>query len=483
MLDFVLSKMTWLITSILVMSFIVGFYQIQVDTIDENMLQSATQEVDRVIKRLDGINGEMNVNFTFDRYYSYRAFYLPGKVGGDIYKFEFYESYIRGTSLSGDIDISLRFGTNIQPLQMNGTETNVELEKLLDDPANSYVKKLTVYSNQDFGIASRLIDEGLPNEHYKVFVFMFTDTIYDSGIDDGGKQLIYGDSKAPSISNATSDPNPQEVNNDVNITVDVGGDHINRVFYSIEDPDGDKNTITMSQGSGTEYYNEINCTIIGDHSYKIWAQDVFGRIVFTDWQTFNIKDSQPPVLYNARINTDILESGDSAIFYVGASDNAEVKSVHINITTPDAVINNYVMANIGSDEWSFNIDLITPGSYSYVFSAEDTSGNWETSSISTFKIQDTTAPVISSFGASPVSQAVNKTVYFTASVSDIVGVSSVTIKFVGSTTVTHLTHTSGDSWSIDRTFSIAGRFYYDIVAIDASGNASPVANSSVLISN
>ena len=89
MLDFVLSKMTWLVTSILVMSFVIGFYQVQTESIDESMLQSATQEVNRVIKRLEGINGEICVNFTFDRYDSYRAIYLPGTVGGDIYTVAF----------------------------------------------------------------------------------------------------------------------------------------------------------------------------------------------------------------------------------------------------------------------------------------------------------------------------------------------------------------------------------------------------------
>ena len=123
----------------------------------------------------------------------------------------------------------MRFGTNIQPLQI-GNQTNVDLEELLENPQNSYVNKLSLYSNQDFGVASRYVEiEGKMT--YKVFVFMFTDIVFYSPDDDEGQRLLYGDSEAPSISNVSDDPDPQILDNSVNITVDVEGDNIRRVFY------------------------------------------------------------------------------------------------------------------------------------------------------------------------------------------------------------------------------------------------------------
>ncbi len=471
MLDFVLSKMTWLITSILVMSFIVGFYQIQVDTIDENMLQGATHEVERVIKRLDGINGEMNVNFTFDRYYSYRSFYLPGKVGGEIYKFSFYESYIRGTSLSGDIDIPLRFGTNIQPLQM-GNQTNVELNELLENPQESYVSKLTVYSNQDFGVASRYVE----GEGYKVFVFLFTDTVFYSASDDDGKQLLYGSSEAPKINNITATPDPQEIDNMMNITLDVKGDHISRVFHSIKDPNGEIATTTMIKGNDTEYYYETNCTMVGEYSYKVWARDVFGRIDFTeDWQTFDIIDTMPPFLYDVLINHNPQESGDRVIFYVSASDADAVESVYVNTTAPNGAKRHYSMTPTTGDRWTFSVELIATGEYFYDFSAVDPSGNWRVIVGYSFKIEDTIKPSIVSFGASPLSQIVNKSVYFNATVMDIVGVKSVTLQV--SRQNIGMLRVSGDLWSIDRSFSKVGTYIYVIVALDDSGNTRTVSGT------
>ena len=468
MLDFVLSKMTWLIASILVMSFVIGFYQIQTDTIDDNMLENATQEVNRVIKRLEGVNGEMCVNFTFDRYYSYRAFYLPGKIGGEIYKFTFYESYMRATS--GDYDIALHFGTNIQPLQMSNqttgeSYTNVVLEDLLEAPEHSYVNKLTLYSNQDFGVASQYV-EGIG---YKVFVYMFTDTVFYSMDDDEGKHLLYGDSEAPSLSNLSDEPDYKTINNPVNITLDVEGEQITRVFYAIEDPEGGKQTITMTKGPNLQYYHEVNCIIPGEYSYTIWAIDVFGRANSTDEHLFTALDPTPPVLSNMQIEKNPQESGNDVIFYVAASDDYEVTGVYINITAPNGNTQYHEMTHVSGDKWTFSTELIPIGTYSYVFSAKDSSDNWGTSTSSTFVIQDTTAPVVS-VTTSPNFKTVNETVYFNATITDIVGVKSVTHIVSGNTTP--MVHISGNLWSGEITFTSAGPRVYKITATDTSDNLS-----------
>ncbi len=475
MLDFVLSKMTWLVTSILIMSFVIGFFQVQTDSIDENLLQGATQEVNRVIKRLDGINGEMTVNFTFDRYYSYRAFYLPGKVDGDIYKFTFYESYMRATS--GDMDIPMRFGTNIQPLQI-GNQTNVDLEELLENPQNSYVNKLSLYSNQDFGVASRYVEiEGKMT--YKVFVFMFTDIVFYSPDDDEGKQLLYGNSEAPSISDVSDDPDPQILDKRVNITVDVEGDNIRRVFCSLTDPDGEKITTTMLKGPGLQYYHETTYTMVGEYSYKVWATDIFDRIDFTDDYTITIKDIEPPDLSNVRINKNPQESGENIIFYVDVLDDHEVAEVYINITSPAGTKSRHMTHTTGK-EWTYSETIIPTGTYSYVFSAIDPSGNWGVTSPYNFIIEDTTPPVISGVSASPNPGTVNETVTFSATVTDLNGVEYVRLVISGVEFEMNLV--SGDLYSIDMTFSSAGTVIYKIIARDIPDNVSESPQYFIIIS-
>ena len=445
----------------------------QTESIDESMLQSATQEVNRVIKRLEGINGEICVNFTFDRYDSYRAIYLPGTVGGDIYKFAFYESYMRTTS--GDVDIPLRFGTNIQPLQM-GNQTNVLLEDLLEDPEHSYVSKLTVYSNQNFGVASRLV-EG----EYKVFVFMATDTVFYSADDDEGQQLLFGDSLAPSIHNATATPAPQDITESVNITVDMEGDHLTRVFYSLEDPEGDKQTFTMIEGQDMQYYHEMTYDLVGDYSYKVWATDVFSRAASTDeWQTITIVDLNPPEFSDASINKNPQESGERVIFYMDATDDDEVSEVHIDITKSGETTTRHTMTHTTGDEWTYSKTITAIGTYSFVFSAVDPSGNWGTSVSRTFKIQDTTAPAISSISASPNPGNVNETVTFSATVTDLNDVEYVHITISGTTY--NMVHVSGGLYSFDMVFSTAGPRHYKITAMDFPDNIKESILYSVTIS-
>lgn len=383
MLDFVLSKMSWLIASVLVLSFVVGLYQVQNDAIDDRLLYNTGEEINRVIRSLDIMEGEATVNFTFDSYDSYRAIYLPETIGGRAYKMTFYDSFVQIES--GNSDAGLHYGTSVQPLM--GGRTDATLDELLAAPKATFVNRLVVYSGQDFSVSSKSIDGG---ETHTLFVHLNTKTVYHNPDDEDGLELLYGDSDPPGISRIYHEPSEIKMDEasevpPVTLTALVPGDHLNRVTAGIRHPDGTMSSVRLQADNpdveDSGYSAGLSYRDIGTYSCELWAEDVFGRRAVS-WYNFTITDSVVPEITNLNIEPAYQNHTLPVFINFTASDNHALENVKITVTKPggQSTTNTVTFSSDGRYHYVYDPIGKPAGYYSFSIRAVDISGNEAVSS-------------------------------------------------------------------------------------------------------
>ncbi len=460
MLDFILSKMTWLITSVLVMSFILGFYQVQVDGMSGELLQSTAEEIKSIVAKVDGTRGNLDVNVTFDRYNSYRAFYLPGQIGGDVYEITITESYVR--LKQGKKDVAVRFGFNILPMR-HPLLGNLSLDALIEN--ESYASYMTFLSDQDFSVAARMTPSGNQN----TYIFLQTDIVYSSVGGGGGTDFLKKDVDSPELSEITVSPAALEVHEPVNISIEVKSDMLQRVMIDIDSPDGIFSRSAMMPGSGNLYYFEAAYPMLGDYQYMVWADDDFGRFNFTEYHILTIVDTTPPEISGISDSPDPLEASYSNKITATVTDNFDVQTVKVRIHKQGGGWDyDFTMLAWADDVWTYQRSYYSPGIYNYEITGYDSSGNSKISTTRTFKVVDTTAPTISYITATPSIQYNGGSVIFSAKISDHVSVANVKISIDG--TEYTMTEGNNDKWSFSMSFSDSGDHTYRIIAVDQSGN-------------
>ncbi len=183
------------------------------------------------------------------------------------------------------------------------------------------------------------------------------------------------------------------INSPLNITYDslpilfnVSLDETGSVMFSLDN--GITNT-SMSSTDGTNFEYSENSLIDGGYEFLVFANDSFGNNNYTERIFFSLAtDNLAPQFFN------FIESPSDGISYsfgtnyqfnVTVTDNVQVGDVGIEFLGV-----NYSVSE-SNGEFSFELNDIAAGNYSYYWWANDSSGNYNSSELFTYTIVKATA--------------------------------------------------------------------------------------------
>ena len=161
------------------------------------------------------------------------------------------------------------------------------------------------------------------------------------------------------------------------------------VYVNITNPKGVNISIDMGRTIEDEFIVTFTDTDeIGIYSFKIFAVDL---TIYSNTATrggnFTIeRESVPPSIsfFDAEPRVQLI--GESIDITVLASDNVEIKSVIVTITTPSAEIYDRNMVFVSIDKYVYSSTYDTPGKYRFQIEVSDKSNNAVNSESKTFFI-------------------------------------------------------------------------------------------------
>jgi hypothetical protein len=278
----------------------------------------------------------------------------------------------------------------------------------------------------------------------------------------------------PLLLNATDFPDPQVPGGFVNITVEAVDDTaLGVVMLNVTSPDGMWNNVSMVQGTGDLWYLNTTYFDPGIYYYTIWANDTSDNRRGTAPGFFTIQDITEP-----EISNPLEDPNPQAVFgfvniSVDVTDNVMVHGVWITISFPDSSQLNVSMTRGGGDSWYYNSSYPEIGVHSYRIWANDTSDNWNTSTILLFAIFDYEPPQIILINDFPDPQENGGFVNITTEILDNVDVDMVWVNITypdGFWINGTMEKGTGNEWYYDSAYPDLGLHYYIIWAKDTSDN-------------
>jgi parallel beta-helix repeat protein len=203
-----------------------------------------------------------------------------------------------------------------------------------------------------------------------------------------GHMFTIQDTDLPEITNPTSTPEIQECGGSVNITVDVTDNlGVGKVLVNITFPEGSFVNITLTKGSGDEWYFDAAYLEVGAYSYTIWANDTSGNWNRSTGNTFAIVDTVAPVIQDLHGTPDPQSAGNNVNITCNTMDISGVYRVWVNITVPGGGTMNISMTQGAGDLWYHDTVYFDLGIYDYVVWTNDSFGNWNGSGGFSFTIE------------------------------------------------------------------------------------------------
>jgi parallel beta-helix repeat protein len=239
--------------------------------------------------------------------------------------------------------------------------------------------------------------------------------------------LIPGpDNKPPTISSVSAIPNPQEVDDYVNVSAIVDDNRqLGGVWINVTGPiGGSAGNFSMDYNSlADEYYRNESYGMLGTYQFTIWAVDTSGNWNSSSGSFLTI-DTTPPMINDVSEDPNPQDIGGSVNVSANITDNVEVNDAWIDITGTG----NFTMSfDASSGRYFRNDSYPFTGTYPYVIWTNDTSDNWNSTSGS-FIIQDMGVPQATASLASPYwkNQA---TIMVDWIATDNLGLSNVTLQY------------------------------------------------------
>lgn len=295
--------------------------------------------------------------------------------------------------------------------------------------------------------------------------------------------LAISDSTAPTISDVTRTPDPQEVYSSVNVSAIVSDNYqLQQVRIDLQDPLGGAGNFAMNYDStnGRFYYTQIY-DLVGTYTCLIWAWDTSSNQDSSNCD-FDIVDTTRPSI------SDLTEIPDPAEVYFDVNvsaivtDNYQLQDVLFNVRDPyGATIGNYTMSyDSANGRYYTERNYSQLGNHTFDIWAGDSSDNWNTLSRQ-FEIVDTTPPQITH--TSPANVRVRTEISIQAIVTDNHQVNSSWLNYTDASGYhfnVSMSHLGGDSYQLTiPSQSQEGQVVYHIWAVDEAGNG--VATSTYVI--
>jgi len=324
-----------------------------------------------------------------------------------------------------------------------------------------------------FGCCARCYGGGAGNTH-----IWYPDNYHGGG---GGLTLYHykpdtwGDlhygvcvSIPPQINSVTDTPDPQEYNQNVNITVnatDSAG--VDSAWVNIN---GIGN-YSMIQGAGDYWHLNQTYPVLGTHSYFIAVNDTHDNWNVSSTYNFTIQDTTPPDINSMTDTPDPQEYNHYVNISANITDFSTINIVRLNITYPDSTTTNITLKGVG-DIYYNNLTYSQLGIHTYFIWTNDSYNNGNKSSSRTFTIRDTTLPGIYNVTDSPDPQGINKYVNVTCDINDLAVDSAwLNVTYPNSTyTNNTMNPGTGDEWYYNTTYIPVGLYNYTIWVNDTSNN-------------
>jgi hypothetical protein len=308
----------------------------------------------------------------------------------------------------------------------------------------------------------------------------FTITAYDYAgrWDVAMGNFVMEDTTPPTISAVQEDPNPQQMNDNVNVSAlvaDLGG--VSEVWLRVVDPSlVEVGNWSMSLDSGTgRYWDNRTYAMIGLYNYEIWASDASGNWA-SYFGTFTIlADVTPPTITGQAGNPNPQEIFFNVNITATINDNIAVYGAWVQVWDPAmGLVGNFSMGDAGGGIYFYEQAYSMLGTYTFTIWANDTF-DWWTSASGSFVMQDRTIPVIDQITAAPNPQEVFLQVNVSCRVTDNFAVQEAWIEvrdpamvLVGNFSMVYDVGTG--RWSYEQAYDIVGQYSFIIWASDTSGN-------------
>jgi hypothetical protein len=233
--------------------------------------------------------------------------------------------------------------------------------------------------------------------------------------------FVIQDTTNPIISDITKIPQPQEVHGVVNVSAIVTDNYnVKQVIIDILDPFGGiVGNFPMSYDSvNGRYYHTQTYDEVGTYSCNLWTNDPLNN-QDTATCNFDVVDTTPPVVSDVTEVPDPGEVNQPVNVSAVVSDNYVLKDVWLDIRDPFAVpIGNYSMAyDSVNGRFYYERPYGSLGIFTFTVWAFDYFDNWG-KGIGSFRLVDTTSPVISAMTEIPDPQEVYLPVNVSAQVTD-----------------------------------------------------------------
>ena len=287
------------------------------------------------------------------------------------------------------------------------------------------------------------------------------------------------DIEPPVIGPVTVVPEVQIPGGKVTVSCTVSDHHaVDRVTVTLTDPDGVERDPLPMERDGDLWSLDLTCEGPGTWTFTVTATDPTGNSASSPVYSFTMEepgDTRPPVIHGILIAPSVCEAGEEVTVTALITDDSQVDGVFLTLTMPDGAILNLTMTLTGVDgtdpstsTWSRTSRYLLTGWYTVTITATDEHGNRATSGTRSFRVEDTTAPVISGVSHHPDPQFTGEDVTFEFEVTDPSGVASVTFIFLSP--VDDLTLVEATVSPLTMAFPVSGVHRYRIRAEDTSGN-------------
>ena len=250
------------------------------------------------------------------------------------------------------------------------------------------------------------------------------------------------------------------------------------VWVEIRKPSGGilENASMVDDGGGACHYTGTYSET-GTYTFKVSAVDDRGSWV-SENGTFDIRDTSGPRISSYGANPAVQEAGGSVNVTAIVTDESAVAGVWLNVSDPSGGTSNNTMTSSPGDEYYVNSSYVQLGTYVYTIAATDPSDNWD-SVAGTFRIVDSSPPEIISVNVDPNPGELHMPVNISATVTDNLHVTSVTLYIAGPGVNGNWPMVKGlsDGWFLSQSYDSVGLHDYRIVAQDSSGNAKESSGS------
>ena len=238
-----------------------------------------------------------------------------------------------------------------------------------------------------------------PSEKYRCSQRVYDSYDNSSWYDSSNNATIAADLTKPIIRDETATPWIINQSQDTNITANVTDNvAVEKAWVQISYPNTTIiGNFSMTKDGGDIWFYDYVTTSLnsgGNYSFLIFANDTTGNMNRSvAAKEFKVNDITAPQIISTDVSPSVGNQSQTMNVTVTVKDETNLDEVIIQITYPNGTNQNFTAVQDGGNVWYYEFNNTQGvGTYNYTVFSNDTSGNWNNTTIYTFDIQDSTPP-------------------------------------------------------------------------------------------